>query len=102
MPKYSESVYYSPEAFGLSVIATEREPDLSYQFNIFSIWQDNETGRYFFGSDRGCSCPTPFEKVEHKSQLPEGTLEDAKRALQTWRDSWEESRRQREAWLNEV
>lgn len=55
------NIYYSPEKFGLTVVATVDNAD-SYEFNMFVIFEDKD-GIPYYASDSGCSCPTPFEDI---------------------------------------
>lgn len=36
----------------------------SWQFNITMVWKETR-GRYYVASDSGCSCPSPFEKINY-------------------------------------
>jgi hypothetical protein len=47
----------------------------SYEFHTLSVWRDKETGRIYYASDSGCSCPTPFENYTTLSSLTELTEE---------------------------
>jgi hypothetical protein len=60
MVTFNGNPYYNPERCGLVILQT-LEADLSYEFEIFVLWKDIETGNAYFGYDSGCSCPTPFE-----------------------------------------
>ncbi len=51
---------YDPEKFGLEIVAEADYAD-SYQFDMFVVWRVRETGKLIYGTDSGCSCPTPFE-----------------------------------------
>lgn len=33
-----------------------------YEFNMTQVWKEKR-GRYYVASDRGCSCPSPFENI---------------------------------------
>ena len=55
------NIMYSPEAFGLSVVAEVEYSDGCYQFDTRIVWKDNETGKLYTARDAGCSCPVPFE-----------------------------------------
>ena len=54
-----ENIYYSPEAFNLTIIAEIDFAD-SYDFDKVVVWK-NESGERFWADDSGCSCPSPFE-----------------------------------------
>jgi hypothetical protein len=55
------NIYYSPEDFGLVLVDSLDEPDLSYEYHTLIVLQHTESGRIFYAEDSGCSCPTPFE-----------------------------------------
>lgn len=55
------NVYYSPEKFGLVILGTLDEPDLSYEYNTLVVFQRIKVGSMYWAHDSGCSCPTPFE-----------------------------------------
>lgn len=61
------SVYYSPEQFGLTVVAElSKEPD--YDFDMIVVWR-HEDGTIYWAHDSGCSCPSPFEDYCSLSDL---------------------------------
>ena len=54
--------YYNPEECGLNLVdSLEGEQD--YSFDILAVWKDKDSGKFYFVSDSGCSCPVPFEDV---------------------------------------
>ncbi len=53
------NIWYDPEKFGLKVVGTLSIP-MSYEFSYFVVWS-GRNGELFWGTDSGCSCPTPFE-----------------------------------------
>lgn len=57
---YGDDVYSSPEKHGLMMVAELDDPEASYSFDLLVVWQ-HEDGRLFYGTDSGCSCPSPFE-----------------------------------------
>ena len=65
--RFSDNPYYSPEKCGLKVIDSI-EGDLSYEFDMVVVWQDLKSKKYYWGSDSGCSCPTPFEDIPEAEQ----------------------------------
>lgn len=64
-------VYYQPEAFGLQVIGTLNNPEADYDFHMFAVWKHEETGKIYYASDAGCSCPSPFEDYTSLDKLSE-------------------------------
>lgn len=85
------NVYYDPEKFGLTTVASIDFSDGCYQFDYLVVWKDAE-GRLFYAEDSGCSCPMPFEYVG----MPDLTrVQDAmeivsrmEHRLDSVRDSW--------------
>ena len=68
--EFNNNPYYSPEKCGLEIIdELAKEPD--YDFEMVIVWKDQQTGKLFWDSDSGCSCPTPFEDVRNLSDLAE-------------------------------
>lgn len=61
-------MYYEPKEYDLEIVLGLDEPNMSYEFNMFVIWQHKD-GRLFYGIDSGCSCPCPFEDVHGLDQL---------------------------------
>ena len=54
-------VYYQPEKFGLRIVGELNDPEACYSFDDFVLWKHEETGKFYWAVDSGCSCPTPFE-----------------------------------------
>lgn len=67
--------YSSPELFGLELIGTLSEEDLSYEFNEFAVWK-NKKGELFYAQDSGCSCPSFFEDFDGEETLIKITKEN--------------------------
>jgi hypothetical protein len=53
-------IYYQPEAFGLTTVGEVEWTAPCYDFDLTVVWEDNH-GNLYWGSDAGCSCPSPFE-----------------------------------------
>lgn len=60
MSNWGQNIYYNPEKLDLEIFGT-LEADLSYEFDILLVVKDKESGKLFYATDSGCSCPTPFE-----------------------------------------
>lgn len=59
---YDSNPYYNPEKCGLEIVGMiEDEPN--WDFNMLVVWRHLESGVLYFGTDSGCSCPSPFENV---------------------------------------
>ena len=67
---FNENPYYSPEKCGLEII-DELAKEQNYDFAMIIVWKDQLTGKLFWDSDSGDSCPTPFEEVRNLSDLTE-------------------------------
>ncbi|MFE6493402.1 hypothetical protein [Streptomyces sp. NPDC057748] len=63
-----EDVYSSPEKFGLTTVGT-LSADLYYEFSMLVVWRRTEDGVLFWGTDSGCSCPSPFEGCTSVNEL---------------------------------
>jgi hypothetical protein len=55
--------YYNPEKYGLETVGQIDWDDDDYQFCMTVVWQRVEDGKFLYGDDSGCSCPSPFEDV---------------------------------------
>lgn len=75
------NIYYNPEAYGLETVGEVEWGDGCYSFDLTVIWKDAE-GVYYWESDSGCSCPTPFESFSSAQELESGTAHDAVAELQ--------------------
>lgn len=49
------------ERLGFETVADFDDPEASYSFDEFRIWRRTDDGRLFYGTDSGCSCPSPFQ-----------------------------------------
>lgn len=68
------NVYYSPHGFGLDTVCqVEWDGGDDYGFDLTVVWFHEESGVYFWDSDSGCSCPSPFEDVTGLESLHSGT-----------------------------
>lgn len=73
-------VYYNPENFGLTKIAEMEWSEPCYSFDMTVAWLDSE-GKLYWGSDSGCSCPSPFES-QGLDDLSTGSFFDLDREVQ--------------------
>lgn len=66
-------VYYNPEKFGLTKVAELDFSSGSYEFDITAVFtKDDEPGKFYWASDSGCSCPSPFENFTSIESLQSG------------------------------
>ena len=54
-------IYYSPEKYGLETVAELDLSEPSYSFDLLVVWKRLSDGQLLYGTDSGCSCPSPFE-----------------------------------------
>lgn len=68
--KEDEYCYHDvTEKFALDCVASFDDPDSSYTFDQFKVFKRQSDGALFWGTDSGCSCPTPFEDVKSVDDL---------------------------------
>lgn len=63
--------YYNPGDFGLEIVDSIDSNYDSYGFDMFILWKHTESGKFYIGTDSGCSCPSPFEDVHSLDSLTE-------------------------------
>lgn len=80
------TVYTNPARFGLEVVGSVDWTDEPYEFNMTVVWRDQE-GQLYYGSDAGCSCPSPFEDFHSLDDLTKATPTDLVRYLNEQADS---------------
>ena len=61
--------YSDPEKCGLEIVEVHSDDTLSYEFDMIVLWRELATGKLYFASDSGCSCPSPFENYHALSDL---------------------------------
>lgn len=85
------NIYYNPENYGLEPFGELNEA-LSYEFNTLIVWRQLSTGKLFWASDEGCSCPEPFEdrNLENINPLVSETLDEFKKVVNDFPDTLEE------------
>lgn len=74
----SKDVYYDASEFGLEKVLEINEKDLAYEFDMFVVWKKDDV--YYWASDSGCSCPSPFENYTSVEMLEHGPKERARDA----------------------
>lgn len=78
---FYDDVYSSPEKHGLTPIGEVEWTEPDYSFDFAAVWYHKESGKFYFGSDASCSCPSPFEGITKLDQLESGTWWDAAKYL---------------------
>lgn len=76
----TNDVYYQADAFGLEIVAEVSWSAPCYDFDLTVVWVDKD-GNYYWASDSGCSCPSPFEDYTSIDMLNQGTKWEAINAL---------------------
>jgi len=66
----------------VEVVGYAYELDLEYQFCEFLVLRKSDV--YYWASDSGCSCPTPFEYHSFPGDFKSGNVIDALNALTEW------------------
>lgn len=82
---WDNNPYYTPEAFGLTIVGEVEWSEPCYSFDTTVVWKDEE-GNFYWASDSGCSCPSPFEDYNSLEQLNKGTAHEVAQALQAGLD----------------
>lgn len=82
---YGTDVYGSPEKFGLETVYSADHGEM-YEFYMFTVWRDTKSviPTYFYGTDAGCSCPSPYEDVCSVGDLTYGTKAEIIQAFKDW------------------
>lgn len=72
-------IYAIPDT---EVIGCAGESGLFYEFNEFIVLL--HAGAYYWSSDSGCSCPSPFEDHQFPGDFESGNAVQALNALDEW------------------
>ncbi|WP_190822018.1 DUF7574 domain-containing protein [Saccharopolyspora pogona] len=67
-------LYYNPENFGLRTIGEVEWSEPCYSFDLTVVWYHAESGKYYWASDSGCSCPSPFEYYNSLDKAESGSV----------------------------
>lgn len=59
------NIYYSPEKFGLTLVADIDVREPYYDFDKIVVWKRGHPrgDEFYTAHDSGCSCPSPFEAI---------------------------------------
>lgn len=80
--KLEGNPYYDPEKCGLEKVAELDFSDGCYQFDITAVWTKKDApGKFYWASDSGCSCPSPFEDYAELEQFQSGGFKQVRDAL---------------------
>lgn len=55
--------YYNPTEMGLKIVHELDDSSLCYEFDQLVLWEETSSGKLYWASDSGCSCPVPFENL---------------------------------------
>lgn len=61
------NIYYDPENCGLKLVGSLDQADLCYEFNTLIVLESNQSGKLYWATSSGCSCPTPFEEYHFRN-----------------------------------
>ena len=64
------NLYYE-DGDGLTKVGEFELQEANYSFDIFAVWHDPITKKFYSASDSGCSCPTPFDEITSRSDMTE-------------------------------
>lgn len=65
------NIYSHPDKCGLELLGAA-EAEQNYNFEIVALWRDKAAGgKFYMGTDSGCSCPAPFEDFSGVGMLTE-------------------------------
>lgn len=73
MGRAQGNIYYQPQQFGMQIIG-EIDRDGRNDFDKTVVWKLYD-GSLMWASDRGCSCPDPFDNYLPTNLQPINTLE---------------------------
>lgn len=85
---WDRNPYYNPEKFGCEIVVTV-DVGADYEFDMFVVLRTIEPipgirkGTYFYASDAGCSCPSPFDGA----YWTKATKAELTRAYDNWKGS---------------
>lgn len=87
-------------------VSTIETRQASYEFSLVGVWRDPATGLFWYSSDSGCSCPSPWENHNDLSdfcELNSETWPNLVKLVMT-RDSgeWGLSGAARQSWLHRL
>lgn len=75
-------MYYNESNFpGLELVLQTDAYD--YEWDIFSVFKETETGYFYWIDESGCSCSSPLEDVS-KADLTRGTKQELMLAFRSW------------------
>ena len=52
------------------------EPDMSYEFHTFGVFRHIPTGRMWWATTSGCSCPSPYEEYFMNTETLESNMNE--------------------------
>ena len=82
MPDWENNVYNHPERYGLKIVGEVEWSVPCYSFDFTLVLEDGD-GNLWWGSDSGCSCPSPFEDHEFPEDFETGSKYELVKHLKT-------------------
>lgn len=79
--KLEGNPYYDPEKCGLKKVAELDFSSGMYEFNLTVVWTHGDEKKFYWASDSGCSCPSPFEDFHEIEQFESGGFKEVRNAL---------------------
>ena len=76
------NLYDGEMPVGVKTVGYASETDLSYEFSEFLVLEKD--GLYYWSSDTGCSCPSPFDDHSFPDDFEHGNALQALNALDAW------------------
>jgi hypothetical protein len=85
----ARDLYYNPEHFNIEIVVSHNKKE-SYGFDMFVGWRSlKDPSLYYWATDSGCSCPSPFENYTSLDQAASGTAHELAAALQKWNGAYD-------------
>src|SRR5690606_13332697 len=82
MPDWENNVYNHPERYGLKIVGEVEWSVPCYSFDFTLVLEDGD-GNLWWGSDSGCSCPSPFEEHEFPEDFETGSKYELVKHIKT-------------------
>jgi hypothetical protein len=73
--------------WGLELVFQSEAYD--YEWDIFTVFKETETGYFFWINESGCSCNSPLEDIYSKADFTRGTKQELMLAFSNWLGSEE-------------
>ena len=84
------NIYDDADKFGLELFEEINDDHADYTFDDFVIWKRLTDGALLYGTDSGCSCPSPFEEQTAASLTKITSIEQLELAIEEYRKNYNE------------